>query len=164
MKANKDVSSALEMAPSGAKFYYHFFGRTCASCSWLLMSNAVVLGPWQWKKNNYIAVSHISSLFSSRAKKQQEVLQLWEPYFCHSFIGEPLFVSELPDPWHAISGGFLWFSFASLQMQNLGRLHRQAWGMSLRWKGWCLRNGFLKWSPKTQAVILGWPGKDWAPS
>lgn len=140
------------------------FGRTCAACLWLWMSNVVVLGAWQWKKNNYIAASHISSLFSGWTKKQQEVLQLWEPYFCHSFIGELLFASALPHSWQAINGGFLWFSFSSLQMQNLGRLHRQAGGMSLRQEGWCLWNGFLKRSPKSQDIILGWPGKDWAPT
>lgn len=145
-------------------FIASYFGRTCAACSWLCMNNAVVLGPWQWKKNNYIAMSHISSLFSGWIKKQQEVLQLWEPYFCHFFVVELLFVSQLPDSWLAIDTGFLWFSFSSLEMQNLGCLHRQAGGMSLRLEGWCLWNGFLKRSPKSQDVILGWPGKHWAPT
>ena len=72
----------------------------------------------------------ISSLFSGWAKKQQEVLQLWGPYFCYSFIGDLLFLSELPDSWQAIDGNFLWFSFFSLQMQNL--LHRQTGGISLQ--------------------------------
>lgn len=28
------------------------FGRTCAACSWLRVTNVVVLHPRQWKKNN----------------------------------------------------------------------------------------------------------------
>lgn len=107
------------------------FGRTCAACSWLRVTNVVVLHPRQWKKNNYSALSHISSLFSGWAKKHHGFLQFQELYFCHSFIGDLLFASELPVSWQAIDGGFLCFSFCSLQMQNFGNLHKQSGGMSL---------------------------------
>lgn len=39
---------------------------------------------------------------------------------------------QLPVSWQAIDGGILCFSFCSLQMQNLGSLHKQSGGMSLR--------------------------------
>lgn len=92
-ESSKNVSSTLWMAWWGKKLLLPLvLGGSVQLCSWLCMSNVVVLCLRQWKKNNYTALSHISSLFSEWAEKQHKFIQL-QLYFCHSFTAELLFAS-----------------------------------------------------------------------
>lgn len=162
-ESSKNVSSTLWMAWWGKNFYCHLFWEDLCSfargSAWVMWLSCVS----DSGKRIIILHSHIFHPSSVSELKSNTNLSNSNCIFVIPSL-QSCCLHQLPVSWQAIDGGILCFSFCSLQMQNLGSLHKQSGGMSLRQKGQCLWNYYLKQSPESQDVILEWPGKERTPS
>lgn len=107
-------------------------GGSLQLCSWLCMSNVVVLCLRQWKNNNYTALSHYFLPLQWVSWKATQIYPTPTVFLSFFHCGAAVCISFLFHDRPLMGAFSVFHSFCSLQMQNLGSLHKQSGGMSLR--------------------------------